>query len=54
MDVPKSILKNPGPGNYQVDKSTLLQGQHQAIQFGPERKIVLDIDKKNPGPGQYN
>ena len=25
----------------------------QAIKFGPQRKIVLDFDKKTPGPGRY-
>lgn len=35
QDVPKSILNNPGPGNYESGQSTLLQSQMKAIKFGP-------------------
>lgn len=43
--------KNPGPGQYETAKSTLVKDN--AASLGKGKKINFTLDSKTPGPGQY-
>lgn len=51
-DLVGAAKKLPGPGNYEVNTSTVLKDH--AARIGSEKRSDMVLNKFTPGPGQYN